>query len=48
MVTISETKKSKDNNYGASNAVNIDNKESKHNKKDQQSNTNSSANKKCL
>ena len=33
MGKISETKKSKDNNYGASNAVNNKNKESKHNKK---------------
>ena len=44
MIKCSETKNSKDNNYGADNAGNNKNKESKHNKKDHQSNNNYSIN----
>ena len=45
MNKISETKKSKENSSGAAKAVNNTNKWSRQNKKDQQSNTNSSVNK---
>ena len=45
MNKISETKKPKDNSYGADRAVNNKSKESKKNKKDQHSNDNYGGNK---